>query len=105
MPVALEQIDGMSPRECWHALQDWAAYSATVVPVLMVKAGSAAAGDDQWLTVGEVARRLHVSASAVRMRAATDPRWEPFSKKVGKSWRFKRFEFERYSNETRSRGL
>jgi hypothetical protein len=100
--LTLEQIEVMSPREAWRELQNFVA----VLPLLMVKAAPAmTAGDDVWLTAGEVARWLNVSESYVRERAKTDVRWAPFSKKMGNAWRFKRFEFERFVNESKSRDL
>lgn len=100
-----DQIESMSPQECWRELQA----TSAVLPLLIAKAGAAGAaaigGDANWLTAQEVARRLNVSAGAVRIRATTDIRWKEFSKKFGKAWRFKRFEFERYVNEGRSRDL
>lgn len=95
-----EQIAAMTPDEAWRELESYCA----VLPLLMTRA-QGTGEDEEWLTAAEVARRLAVSESAVRMRAASDPRWEKFSKKVGKSWRFKRHEFERYVNESRSREL
>ena len=94
-----EQVAGMTREEAWRELQSYCA----VLPLLIARAGGGE--DEEWLTVAEVARRLAVSESAIRMRAGADPRWREFSKKVGKSWRFRRHEFERYVNESRSREL
>lgn len=88
--VSPADIEVMSPREAWHELiKLW-----TIAPLLIARAQGAF--DDTMLTVEDVAKALNVSESQVRRSAATDPRWRPFAKKVGKVWRFKRPEFERH---------
>jgi hypothetical protein len=89
-----EQIAGMTPEEAWQELIDYCAY----LPLLLVRA-QRAGRSSQWLTAGDIAARMQISETAVRMRAATDPAWQVCTSKIGRSWRFRADGFETYEKQ------
>ncbi len=95
--LSVDEIAELTPAQ---ALRELEACSA-ILPLLIARAHGASAASE-WITVREIAQRMKVSTAAVRMRAATDPRWTNFAQKWGRDWRFRRDGFERFAREAKT---
>ena len=100
--LTADEIATMTPEQ---AKQEIIEVTARLPLLLLIAMGKPSEADQQLLSAQEVARRLGVSGSFVRMKAASDPGWASFAKKVGGRWRFRRLQFERIVAEGKSREL